>query len=355
MLVLINKYLIHLDISSFFLIRIISSMFFSFFMMLSIIPHFIKILNKINIKQSIKSYTPESHKAKINTPTMGGVIILLTIFISILIWANLSDYNIVLIILTFLSYGTIGFIDDYYKVFRKNKSGLSISMKYIYQSFAALILIIVMFYLNLENSDYTNISLPFLKNELYLGIWYFLFIYFVIVGTSNAINLTDGLDGLVTFPIILISTGFLLSIIYEKSIDDNLASIKLISVYLYDELAIICAIITGSCLGFLWFNFYPAKIFMGDVGSLSLGGAIGMISILSKREFLLLILGGVIVFETVSVIIQVISFKLFNKRIFLMAPIHHHYELKGNIETHIIIRFWILSLLLFILGILIEF
>ncbi|VFP88200.1 phospho-N-acetylmuramoyl-pentapeptide-transferase [Candidatus Erwinia haradaeae] len=329
--------------------RAIISFLTSFFLALLIGPFIISRLKTQAIRQVIRSDGPKSHCIKNGTPTMGGIIILISIIAPILIWSNPFNLYVFLVIYILISYGFVGFIDDYLKVKDTNNQGLLPRWKYIFQSVIALTLCSIMCLVG-KDTFATDLVLPFFKNIVpQSGVLYLLLAYFVIVGTSNAVNLTDGLDGLVIMPIVFISAGFALvawvtsNVQYSEYL--NIPYIKHAK-----ELVIVCTTITGSGLGFLWFNTYPAQIFMGDVGSLALGGALGTISILLRQEFLLLIMGGVFVLETLSVILQVLFFKLRGHRIFKMAPIHHHYELKGYPEPRIIIRFWIITLILVFIG-----
>nr|WP_246223070.1 phospho-N-acetylmuramoyl-pentapeptide-transferase [Enterobacteriaceae endosymbiont of Donacia versicolorea] len=319
----------------------------SFFITFYLIPFFICFFNKNKISQTIRINGPITHFKKNNTPTMGGVILLLSIFLSVIFWSNLSNKYIFYIIISTIFYSFIGFIDDYYKIIFNNTKGLTPYKKIFLQSII-IIIIIFIYYNNSEKLYFKQLIIPFFNKIIKFhlnNIIYFIIIYLIIIGISNSVNLTDGLDGLVIMPIIFISLGLAIlsyfsgDIYYSKCF--NILYIKNTK-----ELIIICFSIIGSGLGFLWFNTYPAKIFMGDVGSLSLGFIISIISIIIKQEFLFLIMCGIFILESVSVIIQVIKFKYNKKRFFLMAPLHHHYELKGLKEPCIIVRFWIISLIL---------
>ncbi|BAP58463.1 phospho-N-acetylmuramoyl-pentapeptide-transferase [Candidatus Tachikawaea gelatinosa] len=314
-------------------------------------PSFIKFLKKLQINQIIRKNGPKSHLLKNNTPTMGGIIILVTTIFSVLIWTDLCNKYIWYVLFLFVSYGIIGFIDDYKKIFHQHTNGLTIFWKYFWQSLIALIIVILLYLF--DNKNITQIIIPtFYKNyTLDIGIFFILISYFVITGTSNSVNLTDGLDGLVILPIIFVCIT--LTIVSFISGDIVLSKhFNFYYLYYSNEFIIFCASIIGAGMSFLWFNKYPAKLFMGDVGSLALGGTIGILSILLHQELLLLIIGGIFVIESLSVMLQIISFKLRKKRIFKMAPIHHHYELKGYSEPFIIIRFWIFSFICFIVGLL---
>lgn len=299
--------------------------------------------------QIIRIHGPRSHILKKNTPVMGGVIILISTFISIIGCTDLSNWYVWCVLLILMTYGILGFIDDLLKIKRKNTEGLSVLYKYFWQSLITLILIISVFILNKDVLS-MQLVIPFVTNVMpKLGGWYVVLAYFVIVGTSNAVNLSDGLDGLAIVPIILITSALALVAYITNS--EYLSSYLHIP-YVRDsgELVIVCVAIVGASIGFLWFNTYPAQIFMGDVGSLSLGGAIGIIAVFLRQEFLLFIMSGVFVIETISVILQVVYFKLFRKRIFKMTPIHHHFELQGCPEPRIVVRFWIISLILVLIG-----
>ncbi len=322
----------------------------SFFLSLWMGPYIIAYLKKLQIKQIIRNDGPELHLCKSSTPTMGGLMILISITISVLMWVYLSNPYLWCVLFILISYGSIGFIDDYRKIVYKNARGLVALWKYFWQSIIALTVLFTIFIFRIYTPKITYLVIPFFK-EIILqpSLWYVLLAYFVIVGTSNAVNLTDGLDGLATMLVVIVAAGLALIALVTSNVD--------FAEYLHipylrfsGELVVICMAIIGAGLGFLWFNTYPAKIFMGDVGSLALGGALGIIAVLLRQELLLLIMGGVFVVETLSVILQVGSFKLRGRRIFRMAPIHHHYELKGYPEPRIIVRLWIISLILVFIG-----
>lgn len=312
-------------------------------------PAFIKALAKRQIRQAIRTDGPQSHFSKSGTPTMGGVLILIGIVISILLWADLTNIYIWLLLFVLISYGVIGWVDDYRKVIQRNSKGLPARWKFFWQSVVA-ILVTTFLYFKAVSPAETQLIIPFIKNYLpNLGLWYLLLAYFVIVGASNAVNLTDGLDGLAIMPVILVAAalGVCAYVAGNKIFTDYLAI-----PYIPDmgELVVFCASMVGACLGFLWYNAYPAQVFMGDVGALALGGALGLIAVMVRQELILLVMGGIFVIETVSVILQVASFKLTGKRIFKMAPLHHHFELKGWPEPKIIVRFWIITVVLVLIG-----
>ncbi|MDD9341611.1 phospho-N-acetylmuramoyl-pentapeptide-transferase [Providencia heimbachae] len=312
-------------------------------------PHLIAYLQKMQIGQVVRSEGPESHFSKRGTPTMGGLLILFSITVSTLLWARLDNPYVWCVLLVLVGYGVVGFVDDYRKVVRKDTRGLIARWKYFWQSALALVVAFSMYAIGKDTAA-TQLVVPFFKDVMpQLGLLYILLAYFVIVGTSNAVNLTDGLDGLAIMPTVFVAAGF--ALVAWATGNVNFASYLHIPFLPHaGELVIVCTAIVGAGLGFLWFNTYPAQVFMGDVGSLALGGALGTIAVLLRQEFLLVIMGGVFVVETLSVILQVGSFKLRGQRIFRMAPIHHHYELKGWPEPRVIVRFWIISLMLVLIG-----
>ncbi len=312
-------------------------------------PHLIAYLQKMQIGQVVRNEGPESHFSKRGTPTMGGILILFSICMSVLLWARLDNPYVWCVLLVLVGYGIVGFVDDYRKVVRKDTRGLIARWKYFWQSVLALVVAFSMYAIG-KDTPATQLVVPFFKDVMpQLGVLYILLAYFVIVGTSNAVNLTDGLDGLAIMPTVFVAAGF--ALVAWATGNVNFANYLHIPFLPHaGELVIVCTAIVGAGLGFLWFNTYPAQVFMGDVGSLALGGALGTIAVLLRQEFLLVILGGVFVVETLSVILQVGSFKLRGQRIFRMAPIHHHYELKGWPEPRVIVRFWIISLMLVLIG-----
>lgn len=312
-------------------------------------PKMIRWLQKLQIGQTVRDDGPQSHLSKAGTPTMGGLLILFAIVISVLLWADLTNRYVLVTLSVVIGYGIIGFIDDYRKVIRKDSKGLIARWKYFWQS---VIAIGVAFYLysSSTQSAETALLVPFFKEVMpQLGLFYVVVVYFVVVGTSNAVNLTDGLDGLAIMPTVLVAGA--LAIFAYMTGNVNFANyLNIPHIPMTSELVIVCTAIVGAGLGFLWFNTYPAQVFMGDVGSLALGGTLGILAVLVRQEIVLVIMGGVFVMETLSVILQVGSFKLRGKRIFRMAPIHHHFELKGWPEPRVIVRFWIISLILVLVG-----
>jgi phospho-N-acetylmuramoyl-pentapeptide-transferase len=312
-------------------------------------PKMIRWLQRMQIGQTIRDDGPESHLAKSGTPTMGGLLILAAIVSSVLLWSDLTNRYVWVTLFVLVSFGVIGFVDDYRKVIRKDARGLIARWKYFWQS---VIAIAVAFYLysSQQNPAETALLVPFFKDVMpQMGMLFMGVPYFVIVGTSNAVNLTDGLDGLAIVPVILVAGAFAIFAYVTGNINFS-AYLHIPYLPLTSELVIVCTAIVGAGLGFLWFNTYPAQVFMGDVGSVAVGGPLGILAVLVRQEIVLFIMGGIFVAETLSVILQVGSFKLRGKRIFRMAPIHHHYELKGWPEPRVIVRFWIISLMLVLVG-----
>lgn len=310
-------------------------------------PWFIKTLQKKQLGQTIRPDGPTGHLSKKGTPTMGGGLLLIALVISTLLWADLSSSYVWTVLMVVSGYGLLGFIDDYLKIKRGNAEGLKGKTKLFWQTIIALFVgLILMFIL-----DYpTTLSLPFLKNvQINLGWYYLILVALVIVGTSNAVNLTDGLDGLAIGPIV-VAAGTYLVLTYVTGHANFASYLNIPFIPGSGELAIICGAIAAAGLGFLWYNTFPASVFMGDIGSLALGAAIGTMALISKHELLLILVGGVFVVEALSVITQVVSYKLTKKRIFKMAPIHHHFELKGWAEPKIIVRFWIISVILAVIA-----
>ena len=311
---------------------------------------FINFFSTKKITNPIRLDGPEEHLIKkIGTPTMGGVLILIGLFAGVFLWSDLfNPYNWLLIFITF-SFGTLGAFDDFKKIKKKNSSGISSKLKFLIQIIISLISLIILY--KFIGSELTNnLYFPFFKNLVINLGWFFIpFYLFVIVGSSNAVNLTDGLDGLATVPVILVAGCFA----FISYVSGNIIFAEYLLIPYIEgvgEVAVFCGAIIGSSIGFLWFNAPPAKIFMGDTGSLALGGSLGAVGVVTKHEIVLAITGGLFVLEAVSVIVQVISFKLTGKRIFMMAPIHHHFEKKGWAESTVVIRFWIISLILAMIG-----
>jgi len=326
------------------------SLFTSLIIVLLIGGPFIKFFSNRKILNPIRDDGPKDHIIKkIGTPTMGGVIILFGLLISVLCWGDLSNVSILFCIYITISFGLLGALDDYKKIKYNNSSGISSKFKILSQILIAILGISFFVYF-VDYQEITNLYFPFFKNLIINLGWFFIpFSVFVIVGSSNAVNLTDGLDGLATVPVILVAGCFaFISYVTGNIVFSNYLQIPYIEGT--GEVSIFCGAIIGSCLGFLWFNAPPAKIFMGDTGSLALGGSLGVVGIITKHEIVLAITGGLFVLEAVSVMVQVISFKLTGKRIFRMAPIHHHFEKKGWPESTVVIRFWIISIILAMIG-----
>ena len=310
----------------------------------------IKLFSKHQISGPIRQDGPIDHIIKKSgTPTMGGLIILISIFISTIMWSDLSNSFVWVLLFVLVTLGILGFIDDMFKIKFENSRGLNSKLKFIGQLIIAFMALIYLIYFS-DHNFINNLYFPFFKNLIFdLGIFYILFGLFVIIGASNAVNLTDGLDGLATVPVMLVALSFtLISYIVGNIIFSDYLQIQYIANV--GEISIFCGAIVGACLGFLWYNAPPAKIFMGDTGSLSLGGSLATVAIIVKHEIVLAIIGGLFVLETISVIIQVISYKVFGKRVFMMAPIHHHFEKKGWAESTIVIRFWIIAIILALIG-----
>ncbi|MBC8017976.1 MAG: phospho-N-acetylmuramoyl-pentapeptide-transferase [Verrucomicrobia bacterium] len=311
-------------------------------------PWIIRTLDGLQARQVIRTDGPESHLQKQGTPTMGGVMILAAIIIPTLLWANLTSSYIWMALFITVGYGLIGFVDDYKKVVKKDTKGLSPRQKMFWQVLLAGSVAVFLF---LKPGFSEQLYFPFFKNfHPDLGIWFIPFATLVIVGASNAVNLTDGLDGLAIGPVTINAATYML-FAYVAGHATLSAYLQIPRVVGAGELAVLCGAMVGAGLGFLWYNSYPAEIFMGDVGSLSLGGTLGIIAVLTKQELLLVIVGGVFVVEALSVIFQVGSYKYRGKRIFRMAPIHHHFELKGVAEPKIIVRFWIITIILALVAI----
>ena len=313
-------------------------------------PWMIERLAALRVGQVVRDDGPQTHFKKAGTPTMGGLLILVAVIVSTLLWADLSNRFVWVVLGVTVLFGMIGFWDDYLKIVRQNPAGLIARYKYFWQSVGGLAAALALWYTAKSPAD-TTLFLPFLKNfALPLGIVAFtLLTYLMIVGMSNAVNLTDGLDGLAIMPVVMVAAA--LGVFAYASGNAVFAQYLAIpAVPQAGELLIFCAALVGAGLGFLWFNAYPAQVFMGDIGALSLGAALGTIGVIVRQELVLLVMGGIFVLETASVILQVASFKLTGKRIFRMAPIHHHFEKKGWAEPKIIVRFWIITFFLVLAG-----
>ena len=313
-------------------------------------PYVIRKLAAMKIGQAVRNDGPQSHLVKAGTPTMGGALILVSITISTLLWGDLENRYVWVVLLTTLGFGGVGWVDDYRKVVHRNPKGLSAKSKYLWQSLIGLGAALFIAY-SAQLPAQTELIVPFFKQvAIPLGtVGFVTLTYFVIVGSSNAVNLTDGLDGLAILPTVMVASAL--------AVFAYVAGNAVFSKYLgvphipgAGEVAVVCAAIAGAGLAFLWFNAYPAEVFMGDVGALALGAALGVVAVIVRQEIVLFIMGGVFVVETLSVVIQVASFKLTGKRVFRMAPLHHHFELKGWKETQVVVRFWIITMMLVLIG-----
>ncbi len=313
-------------------------------------PWMIRRLTLLKFGQAVRDDGPQSHLVKAGTPTMGGALILTAVAVSTLLWMDLSDGYVWIALLTTLGFGVIGWVDDYKKIVHRNPKGLAARWKYLWQSILGLGAACAIVYTT-DLPAQTELIVPFFKHvAIPLGVFGFVVLtYFVIVGASNAVNLTDGLDGLAIMPTVMVAAAL--------GVFAYVAGNAVFSRYLglphipgAGELLIFCSAIGGAGLAFLWFNAYPAEVFMGDVGALALGAALGIVAVIVRQEIVLFVMGGVFVIETLSVMIQVASFKLTGKRVFRMAPLHHHYELKGWKETQVVVRFWIVTMMLVLMG-----
>jgi len=339
-----------LNVFKYLTVRTGLAMFTSMFVVFLIGTPFISFFSTKKILDPIREDGPSDHIIKkVGTPTMGGALILTGLFSGTLLWGDLFNPYVWFLIFIVASFGLLGAYDDYKKIKFKNSSGVSFKFKIIAQIIIAIIGILLLNYFS-DHSELKNLHFPFFKNLIINLGWFFIpFSVFIIVGSSNAVNLTDGLDGLATVPVILVAACFaFISYVTGNIVFSNYLQIPYIVGV--GEVSIFCGSIIGACLGFLWFNAPPAKIFMGDTGSLALGGSLGAVGIITKHEIVLAITGGLFVLEAVSVIIQVVSFKLTGKRVFKMAPIHHHFEKKGWEESTVVIRFWIISIILAMIG-----
>ena len=312
-------------------------------------PVMIRRLSHHQIGQAVRDDGPESHFSKAGTPTMGGALIIVAIVLSTLLWGDLGNRFVWLALVVILAFGAVGWVDDYRKVVAGNPRGLPARWKYLWQSLAGLGVALALYH-GAQTPVETALIVPFFKSIVIdLGTFYVVLAYFVIVGSSNAVNLTDGLDGLAILPTAMVAAA--LGLMAWVTGNVNFADyLQIPYVAGAGEMAIFCGAIVGAGLGFLWFNTYPAQVFMGDVGALALGAALGLVAVVIRQEIVLFIMGGIFVLETVSVIMQVVSYRLTGRRIFRMAPIHHHFELKGWPEPRVIVRFWIITLVLVLIG-----
>ncbi len=339
-----------LNVFKYLTVRTGLAMFTSMLVVFVIGTPFINFFSARQIINPIREDGPDEHIIKkIGTPTMGGVLILVGLFSSILLWGNLSSPYIWVLIFIVTSFGLLGAYDDYKKIKFSNSSGVSFKFKIIIQIIIAVLGILILTHFT-DHPDLKNLYFPFFKNLLINLGWFFIpFSVFIIVGSSNAVNLTDGLDGLATVPVILVAACFA----FISYVTGNIVFSEYLQIPYIEgvgEVTVFLGSVIGACLGFLWFNAPPAKIFMGDTGSLALGGSLGAVGIITKHEIVLAITGGLFVLEATSVIVQVLSYKLTGKRVFKMAPIHHHFEKKGWAESTIVVRFWIISIILAMIG-----
>ena len=312
-------------------------------------PSFIRRLVKKQVRQPIRKLGPESHFSKAGTPTMGGALILFSIVVSTLLWSDLGNRYIWTVLLVTLAFGVIGWVDDYKKLILQDSAGLAARWKYLFQSVVGLSAAIYL-YSTAQSPVETEMIVPFFKGVIIpLGMGYVVVTYFFIVGFSNAVNLTDGLDGLAIMPAVFLAVALgVFAYVTGHSVFSEYLSIPYVAGA--GELVVFCGAMAGAGLGFLWFNTYPAQVFMGDIGALAMGAALGLIAVIVRQELVFTLMAGVFVMETVFVILQVASFKLTGRRIFRMAPIHHHFELKGWPEPRVIVRFWIISVILVLAG-----
>ncbi|WP_447529017.1 MULTISPECIES: phospho-N-acetylmuramoyl-pentapeptide-transferase [unclassified Vreelandella] len=346
---LLAQYQSAFQVFNYLTLRIILAAITALMLCLWLGPWVIRRLVDGQIGQSVRDDGPQSHLSKAGTPTMGGVMILMSIAISTFVWGDLANHYVWVVLAVTLGFGAIGWVDDYRKVVEKNPRGLPARWKYFWQSVVGLGAALILYFSATTPAE-TSLLLPLFKDfALPLGVFYIVLSYFVIVGSSNAVNLTDGLDGLAIMPTVLVAMGLaVFAYASGNAVFANYLHIPFI--HGTGEIAVFCATIAGAGLGFLWFNTYPAQVFMGDVGALALGAALGVVAVVVRQEIVLFIMGGIFVVETLSVILQVGSFKLTGRRIFRMAPLHHHYELKGWPEPRVIVRFWIITVVLVLLG-----
>ena len=345
----LSQYVSGFSVFQYLTFRTMVSVVTALAMSLMIGPIVIERLSYHQIGQTVREDGPASHLSKAGTPTMGGALILIVILFTTLMWGDLTNRYVWTVLLVTMAFGAVGWVDDYLKLTRQNSKGLVASWKYFWQSVIGLAAAVFL-YTSAELPVETDLIVPFFKSvAIPLGGGYVVVAYFVIVGTSNAVNLTDGLDGLAILPTVMV--GAALALISYLAGHVEFADYLQIP-YIADagELSVFCGALIGAGLGFLWFNTYPAQVFMGDVGALALGAALAVVAIIVRHEIVLFIMGGLFVLEAVSVILQVASYKLTGRRIFRMAPIHHHFELKGWPEPRVIVRFWIVTLVLVLIG-----
>lgn len=351
MLLYLTDYLAHFNsgfnVFQYLTLRAILGVLTALVISLAVGPVMIRRLSSIG--QPVRANGPVTHLSKAGTPTMGGGLILVAIATATLLWADLSNRYIWVVLVVTLLFGGVGFIDDYKKLVYRNSRGLLSRYKYFWQSVIALSVALFLYFTATVSAE-TTLIVPFFKNiAVSLGGYYVLLTYFVVVGSSNAVNLTDGLDGLAVLPTVLVG-GALGIFAYTAGHAGFAHYLGIPYIAGVGELVVFCGALVGAGLGFLWFNTYPAQVFMGDMGALALGAALGILAVLVRQELVLLIMGGVFVMETVSVILQVLSYKLTGRRIFRMAPLHHHFEIKGWPEPRVIVRFWIITVILVLIG-----
>lgn len=345
----LSEYIGALTVFKYLTLRGILGVITALFIALWVGPHMIHKLSVRQIGQSVRDDGPKSHLSKAGTPTMGGALILVAIGIATLLWSDLNNRYVWITLFVCTAFGAIGWVDDYRKVVEKNSKGLPARWKYFWQSVAAIVAGLAL-YSTATLPQETELIVPFFKDVVFdLGPAFIVLTYFVLVGSSNAVNLTDGLDGLAIMPTVLVAGALgIFAYVSGNSVFANYLHIPYVPGS--GELIIFCGAMVGAGLGFLWFNTYPAQVFMGDVGALALGAALGIVAVIVRQEIVLFVMGGVFVMETVSVILQVASFKLTGRRIFRMAPLHHHFELKGWPEPRVIVRFWIVTVILVLVG-----
>ncbi len=353
MLLLLTDYLAQyyrgFNVFQYLTLRTILGVLTALFISFLVGPAMIRRLSLSQISQSVRDDGPETHLVKAGTPTMGGMLILISISLATLLWSDLGNRFVWVVLVVTLLFGAVGFVDDYLKIVARDPRGLASRWKYFWQSVFGLGAALYLFY-SAQSTVETTLIVPFFKNiAIDLGWGYVVLAYFVIVGSSNAVNLTDGLDGLAILPTVMVA-GALIVFAYATGHVNFSAYLGIPYIAGVGELSVFCGAIVGAGLGFLWFNTYPAQVFMGDIGALALGAALGVVSLIVRQELVLVIMGGVFVVETVSVILQVASYKLTGRRIFHMAPLHHHFELKGWPEPRVIVRFWIITVILVLVG-----
>jgi phospho-N-acetylmuramoyl-pentapeptide-transferase len=346
----LEKYVRAFNVFSYITLRVVLAALTALVISFIVGPAMIRKLTAYKIGQAVRDDGPQTHLIKTGTPTMGGALILVSVAITTLLWADLTNRYVWIVLLTTLGFGAVGWVDDWRKVVHRNPKGLSAKSKFFWQSVIAIVAVTYLAY-STKLPQQTELIVPFFKTiAIPLGTVGFVILgYFVVVGTSNAVNLTDGLDGLAIMPTVMIASALaVFAYVSGHAGFSKYLGFPLISGA--GELAVLCGAMAGAGLAFLWFNAYPAEVFMGDVGALALGAALGMVALVVRQEIVLLIMGGVFVVETLSVIIQVASFKLTGKRVFRMAPLHHHYELKGWKENQVVVRFWIITMMLVLVG-----